>query len=191
LSDQLEKIRGIIGSILRIGLGGPQIKATGGNLEMRNAVDGGFVITRGADPVGSDDLVTKRYGVATYGAPLLFGAGDVGVSATTRYLFPSYEDDLAQTIAIQIEVERAGTLRNLRVRHNVVGGTAVVITYTVRKNGVATALAMALAANASAGSDLVNSVAVVAGDRLDIEVTKAVLGGASPNDITASLELAA
>ena len=77
MSDQLEKIRGIIGSILRIGLGGPQIKATGGNLEMRNAVDGGFVITRGADPVGSDDLVTKRYGVATYGAPLLFGAGDV------------------------------------------------------------------------------------------------------------------
>jgi hypothetical protein len=55
------KIRGTIETIFQIGLGGPQIKANAGNIDMRNAADAAFVIVRGATPVAANDLVTKAY----------------------------------------------------------------------------------------------------------------------------------
>ena len=55
------KLRGTIETILQIGLGGPQVKNNGGNLEMRNPTDTGFVIARGATPVAANDLATKAY----------------------------------------------------------------------------------------------------------------------------------
>lgn len=61
------KLRGTIETIFQIGLGGPNIKANAGAVEMRNAADAGFAITRGADPVGANDYVTK--GSLTSGAP--------------------------------------------------------------------------------------------------------------------------
>jgi len=57
----LSKIRGTIETLFRIGIGGPNLKDNGGEIEARNAADAAFVNVRGADPVIADDLVTKRY----------------------------------------------------------------------------------------------------------------------------------
>lgn len=54
-----QKIRATVETILQIGLGGPNVKANAGAIEMRNAADAAFAITRGAPPVGADDYVTK------------------------------------------------------------------------------------------------------------------------------------
>jgi len=137
-------------------------------------------------------VVSQFSGVvpSTTGAPITFGAGTVSDTTTTRYLYPGYDDDLAQTIAVQYRIPRPGALQKFRMRHNVVGADAGLIVYTVRINGAPTLLSVSLAANASDGSDLVNSVVVAAGDLVDIRVTKAValaLGG--PGDIVGSVEL--
>jgi hypothetical protein len=54
------KIRGTIEALFQLGLGGPQLKNNAGNVEVRNPTDTAFVITRGADPIGPNDYVTKQ-----------------------------------------------------------------------------------------------------------------------------------
>ena len=121
-------------------------------------------------------------------APLLWGADSVGSTTTARFLFPGFSDGLAQTVAPQFRSTRAATLQNLRVHHRAGAGNGNNIVYTVRVNGVASTLTATLASTAVDGTDLVNTVAVVAGDLLDITVTKAIDIAASPSDITATLE---
>lgn len=56
------KFKGIIGNIFHFDSGdGPALKNNAGVIEARNAADDAYNIVRGADPVGDDDLVTKRY----------------------------------------------------------------------------------------------------------------------------------
>jgi len=128
------------------------------------------------------------YPIPTGSAQLLWGNDVVGGTTTTRYLTPGYDESLAQTMAVQIRAVRAGTLRNLRVRHNVPAGNGNNIVYTLRVNGAATALSATLASTATDSADLVNAVVVAAGDLLDFEVTKPALVGASPNDVVATVE---
>jgi hypothetical protein len=123
-------------------------------------------------------------------SPLFFGANSVSNSMTPRYLYPSYDGFLAQTIPIQWRVPRPGVLRFFRMRHNLLGGSPAFIGYTIRVNSIPTALSVLLAANVTDGFDLLNNVPVVAGDLVDLQVTKAaVLVGGGPNDIIGSLEL--
>jgi len=56
-----KKIRGIIGNIFQIGLGGPQIKDNSGVIEARNAADSDFVKMRVLAPVDDNDVVNKKY----------------------------------------------------------------------------------------------------------------------------------
>jgi len=133
-------------------------------------------------------------GAATYltaggSAQLLWGDNTVGSTTTTRYLTPGYDDGLAETIPTQIRAIRAGTVQNMRVRHNTPGGNGNSIVYTLRVNGVASALSVTLASTASDNSDLASTVAVAAGDLLDIEVTKAaVVGAGGPNNVALTVE---
>lgn len=126
---------------------------------------------------------------ATVKAVLLWGNNGVSSTTTTRYLMPCYEDALATTGAIQFRVPYAGTLKNLRVRHNTTAGNGNAIVYTLRVNSVASALTCSVNSTSADGSDVTNSVAVAAGDLLDIAVTKAASVGTSPSDIMASMEL--
>jgi hypothetical protein len=50
-----------IGGNVELGKAGPRIKDSSGVIEHRNAADSAYAITRGAHPVGDNDLVTKRY----------------------------------------------------------------------------------------------------------------------------------
>jgi hypothetical protein len=142
-----------------------------------------------------DVLTTDGAGNLTFTAPpsavLTWGDGSVAPSTTTRYLEPGWEAGTAPLAPIQWRSPRAGTLRNMRVRHNSLVGNGNTIVYTLRVNGVATALSVSLASTTADGSDLVNSVTVAAGDLLDIEVTKTLVIGAGGVDVVASMEFAA
>jgi hypothetical protein len=135
---------------------------------------------------------SKLAGVVANAGPSFLHWGDNSVSGTTttRYMYPGY-DALASPTVIQYRVPAACRLRNLYVRHNIPAGNGLSIVYTVRVNNIATALAVSLASTSADGSDLVNTISLVAGDLIDIEVTKAASVGTSPSDIVASLEVIA
>lgn len=55
------KIRGTIETIFQIGNAGPQLKNNSGVIEARNSGDSGFVVVRGAAPVGDNDFATRIF----------------------------------------------------------------------------------------------------------------------------------
>ena len=150
------------------------------------AADGDVLIWDSTQPLG------VRFGSGGGGSgqdSLVFGAGSILPTGTTRYLFVGYSDSLAEVTAIQVPSPRTGTLRSLRVIHNILGTVATPITYRVRVAGVATLINVVLAANAASGADTTNTAAVTAGQPIDIEVTKSTLGGRAPTNIVAILEV--
>lgn len=140
--------------------------------------------------IGVTPLTFTMYppGMTVSSAILSWGNDAIGTTTTTRFLTPWYSDTLAQTTAIRWRAPRAGTAKNLRVRHNTTAGNGNSIVYTLRVNGVASALTVSLASTGSDASDLVNTVAIAAGDLLDLIVTKALSIAGSPSDITAVME---
>jgi hypothetical protein len=75
------------------------------------------------------------------------------------------------------------------VRQNTGAGNGNAIVYTVRKNGVATALTCSLASTANDSNDVAHTVAFAQGDLIDIMITKALSVGTSPSNVVASVEL--
>jgi len=119
-----------------------------------------------------------------------FGADSVGSSPTDRYLYAGYAERLAEVVPHFWTAPRAGTLQNLYVRHNKLGGNANTITYRVRVNTVATVLIVTLAANATVAFNTTDTVAVAAGDRIDLQVVKTINVGSSPRNVIATMEVA-
>lgn len=84
------KIKGTIESTFQLGLGGPILKDSSGAVEVRNSADTGYVIVRGATPVGDNDLTTKMY-VGTVAAPIIVtGQWDGGVALTNNTVTRRY-----------------------------------------------------------------------------------------------------
>ena len=76
-------LRGVLANLFQIG--GPtgvNLKENSGALEARDSGDAAFVIVRGDDPVGLNDLVTKGYGDTNY-TETLQEAYDNGATITT------------------------------------------------------------------------------------------------------------
>lgn len=121
-------------------------------------------------------------------AQLMFGTGRINGGTSSRFLFPGYDDGNALNDPSQFRISRAGTIQNLRVRHNDPRGNGNAIVYTLRVNGTPTALSASLNSTASDGSDLTNQIVVAAGDLIDIIVTKAASVGSAPRQIVATLE---
>lgn len=128
--------------------------------------------------------------VAIVSAVLSWGNNSVTPTVTTRYLTPWSDPSLAQTSPLQYRIPRGGRIRNMRVRHNTPAGNGNPIVYTLRVNGIASALTVSLASNVADGSDLVNSVVVAAGDLVDVEVTKALNTASSPQAVIVDMEFA-
>jgi hypothetical protein len=120
---------------------------------------------------------------------LHWGNGSVSGTTTPRFLGPGYDTSMAGLSALQYRAPAGCTLRNLRVRHNLPAGNGAAIVYTIRINGIPSLLVVSLASTALDGSDLVDMVGVVAGDLIDLAVTKAASVGAGPADILAILEV--
>jgi hypothetical protein len=120
--------------------------------------------------------------------PLLWGADNLGLAVTSRFLLPGGGGllDLAALTALQIPSPRALTLYLGRVVHNILSVDATLITYTLRVAGAPTALTIPLAANAASASLTLPSasrIEVAAGALLDIEVTKAGVLTVSPGGV--------
>jgi hypothetical protein len=127
-------------------------------------------------------------------AIIMFGAQNISAAVATRYLYPGFSNNQAPTAPAapdtppSYRVPRAGTIRNLYLRQNDPRGNGNVITYTLLKNGVATALTVTIASTAYDASDLVNSVAVAQGDRISFQSNHLIGLGTSPYDIFATME---
>lgn len=127
-------------------------------------------------------------------AVLTFGCARLTPSMTTRFLFPDFERRNALMVPIQMRVPRAGILRSLFVRVRAVPGASggVTVTYTVRVNEVATALAVSGLDTAQSISNVTDAVSVDQGDRIDVRTTKDMVGlSNSYQDIVASTEFEA
>jgi len=130
--------------------------------------------------------------LAIGGTGLVFGVGTTGTAATAVYMGSGFIATPTAT-ELQVPITRPGTLRNFRVRIAVAGTDHQLVTFTVRKNGVDTAITCSIQNDAAApsdASDLVHSVSVVAGDLISISITKAGVVTAGQGDAVASLELA-
>lgn len=106
---------------------------------------------------------------------LFWGNQSVASNTTIRYLDTGYVSSIAPLAPLQYRVTHAGTMRNMRIRHNTPTGNGNAVTYTLRLNNVPTALSVSIASTATDGADLANTVLVNVGDLLDIEITKAAI----------------
>lgn len=132
--------------------------------------------------------------IATAASTYTWGAGSVGSTTSTRFLFPCYEDDIAPLVGGVIQVPfpaLSGKVKNLFIRQGGPAGNGNNIVYTLRKNGVATTLAVTIASTATQASDTnaAHTVTVAQGDVLDIQVTKAADVLLSPTRVVATVEI--
>jgi hypothetical protein len=119
---------------------------------------------------------------------LLWGNNRIGSSTTTRYLSPFFDSTLAPTTTIQYVAPRDGIIRKMKVIHNTTNGNGNAIVYTLRKNSVPTSLSVSLASTTALGTNSIDSISVLEGDILDLEVTKSLGIGSGPRDIIISME---
>ena len=117
----------------------------------------------------------------------VFAAGGLGISTTPRYLPFGSVPANAPTTPVSMLAARAGTLSSLRVNHGLTG-TGGNITYTLRVNGVDTAVACTLTAGSATASNLSDSVSVAAGSSIDLRVTKASSLTLSPQEVVVTVE---
>lgn len=125
MSSNKFTLRGLA-SIFRLGKRGPQIKANGSVIELRDSGDAAFIQLRVADPASPDDVVNQRSGDAKYvirlspqvGARLLQSSGISG--------------DLAESgIEITVDNDLSG-IRNLHITGDlIIDGTTTQINSTV------------------------------------------------------------
>lgn len=128
---------------------------------------------------------------ASLSSAILFGNSDIGGAAGTHFLNPGgFSPTTATTTTLEFPIPRSGSLKSLRIHVGTPGtGLATSLVYTLLVNGVATALSVTMLTTDMDGSDLVNIVAVAAGDLISLRVTKAA-PSISPTDIIATIEFA-
>ena len=103
------------------------------------------------------------------------------VAAATRYGIAMGDGNVNPTEYYQRQVcPTSGTFSDLRVELSVAPGTGCSYTYTLRVNGVNTALTCAVSDTNTVGSDTAHTVDVVAGDILTIGIVPS--GAAVSND---------
>lgn len=107
--------------------------------------------------------------VAPNPAVMGFGADALDTSAGTYYLRPFTFHDVATSDEVKIRCPVAGVMAALYVQgfQLINGGT---YTFTLRKNGVDTALTCVMADGAQTASDITHTVTVAAGDALSVSV---------------------
>ena len=119
---------------------------------------------------------------------LLFGAGSLTTTATTRFLYPGRDDELARGTPTALVLSRDVVLSNLQVHVDAPGTDATFVTYTVLVDGVPSALVVNMLATATTGLNT-NQVPVSAGAEITLRVTKAAALTARVRDVSATIEV--
>lgn len=124
----------------------------------------------------------------TVSSVIMFGAGDITNTITDRYLFPSYDDDVAPLNPISFRIPFNGLLKNMRI-YQTGNGNGNNITYTLRKNSGDASLAVTMQSTDANGSDLVNTENCTPSDLFAMVVRKGADIATSPSNIVITLEL--
>jgi len=146
---------------------------------------------QGVTPSAVITLATQaKADINAVSAPACFMAGDVGTSATTKYLPPGYIA-VAPTVAKDMPVAKAMTIKGMRysaaTAHTGSGSTVIV---SVRKNGSPESLALIVAAGVTTGDTIgQDPVSFAAGDTFGLQVDKGGTVTASPLDMAVTLDI--
>jgi hypothetical protein len=143
--------------------------------------------TGGFTDSGTDNSIVET--IPNGKSLLIFGNNGIFNTTATRYLYAGASDSLAPTTIINMVMPFAATIKNMHVYHNTPAGNGSNIVYTLVKNGTPASLTVTIPSTTQTASDTSNSVSVVAGDRLAVQVTKAVTIGVSPSDIIVTMEI--
>lgn len=141
------------------------------------------------------DLLIARYNIVESGTAvsnhsfLVFGNTSVSATTTTRHMDPFNVSTSAPTAIMNIVIPFDATIKNMHVYHNNPAGNGNNIVYTLLKNAIATSLTVTIPSTTQTVSNTTNFVSVNAGDRLALQVTKALGIGSSPNDIYVTMEV--
>lgn len=157
------------------------------------------ILVYGKDVVGvtqlfaqsSDGTVHQLTPIDDATAVLAFGNNSVAASADTRFLDQWGSTTTAGLLqTTPIVAPRSGVLRNLFVRHQAAVGNGNSVEYTVLINGVVTTITVTLATGTvTQASDLINTAAVVQGDRITLRAVKALALGNGAVIPSVTLEL--
>lgn len=102
---------------------------------------------------------------------LIFGGGDLNYPATYYYNPFGYGIKDATESNSYAVVSTAGDIKNLYIEVNAAPGTGKSHAFTLMKNGVATSLTITISEASTSGSNVADTIAVVAGDLLSIRMT--------------------
>jgi len=175
-----------LGANLFTGTGAPEtvVSASVASLYLRS--DGGLGTTLYYKESGS--AATGWIGVG--GAPIVFGANDLGTAATALFFAPGFTAT-ATVAELKLTITRPGTLRNFYVEVAAAGTTAQTVTYTVRKNGANTALTCSLsntAAGTASDTNTAHAVSVIAGDLISVSIVKGGAVASGQTGVVATIE---
>lgn len=185
--------------------GGASVSGNGGHVSIQSGdgvVDGSIKLVIPAtgdlqintDPGAAGEVLTSQ-GAAVppvWAAPpsmLSAGGFDIGAAANTRLLPFGFDSTAVNADDPKgVVVPFAGVIDRLYARHNTAAGNGNVVAYTLRVNGVATALTVSLATGAiGQASDLVNTVTVAQGDFIEMRAVKAVAIGSGALEVFTSM----
>ena len=148
---------------------------------------GGGITFDGTIAIGD---VALRSGATTLGKAVItfpgsskqYGhGGNLPVGTTAFFTFQQIQSTLFNVFIAQA----AATVSKLQIDSVTGNGAAHTDTYTVFKNGVATAMVLTVT-NASTGNTILNPVALVAGDRVAVQVVTDAATAAT--DVTVTLD---
>ncbi len=123
------------------------------------------------------------------GSVLMFGASNIGLTTTLRYMNPYDMFQTAPTSRIEMVAPRDGFLRNLHVYHGITG-VGFNVTYTVYLNGtLVTALSVTMAVSDILAKDTNGFIPVTESDRISVRAQMSNPATTSPSKISITMEL--
>jgi hypothetical protein len=174
-----------VGDVIRWSASKPAIAAGDIGMDTATGRPAAFVGGVSAPLATSADVTAASSGI------LGWGNSSISAGADTRFLDAWYNQNTAPLVVTGgLVAPKAGTLKNLAVRHNVANGNGNTVVYTVMKNAVATAITVTLASNAIGQAlDTVNTVAVAQGDVISLRAVKAASIANGTQEVTVTLQL--
>ena len=107
-----ERISGLVGSVVQLGIGGPKLKNNSGVIESRNPSDTDYAVLRAGTPLGASDVVPRSYADLVAHIPNLDSPQYVGMftSHISTLRGPSLGAGAAYTV---LDMDGAGYLSKI------------------------------------------------------------------------------
>lgn len=156
---------------------------------INTGVSGTAISTDGTLAENSDTLLSSQKAIKTYvdsqsPGQQAFAQGSGGQAFTGYLGFGGNGMEVTEANA-QSVMSSSGTIKKLYVKTlTTVGGSGQTSTFTVRKNGVDTAITCQISSGASSANDIAHSVSYVAGDLVCTKVVNSATTGTVTSNVT-------